>query len=139
MIILWKISRRNITTKITAPDTLRRYGITIDYEKNDNQFIRTLISEKSYLSTKPILEHLSKKSAIFLLGFFKSIVDEQDNFRVIKNPRSYNKSTVLMPPLQKELPICVLPCGFHTTIKLCDMEGCELADNNINILTCIRT
>ena len=56
--------RRNITTKITAPDTLRRYGITIDYEKNDNQFIGTLISEKSYLSTKPILEHLSKKSAI---------------------------------------------------------------------------
>jgi len=46
-----------------------------------------------------------------------------------------------MPPLQKELPICVLPCGFHTTIKpcstkLCVMEGCELADNNTNILTC---
>jgi len=133
--------RRNISSKVTAPETLRRYGINIDYEKHSNQFVRTLIPGRTYSSTKPILEHLSKKSAIFLLGFFKSIVDEQDNFRMIKNPRSYNKSTVLMPPLQKELPICVLPCGFHTTIKpcstkLCDMEGCELVDNNTNILTC---
>ena len=110
--------RRNITIKITAPDTLRRYGITIDYEKNDNQFIRTLISEKSYLSTKPILEDLSKKSAIFLLEFFKSIVDKQDNFRIIENPKSYNKSVVWLPPLKKELPICVLPSGFHTKTPL---------------------
>src|SRR5438309_178831 len=66
MIILWKISRRNITTKITAPDTLRRYGITIDYEKNDNQFIRTHIS---------CLEELDG-SCSYCLSYYSDVIDK---------------------------------------------------------------
>ena len=46
-----------------------------------------------------------------------------------------------LPPLKKELPICVLPSGFHTktkpsSIKLCDMEECNLEDINVNLLIC---
>ena len=42
-----------------------------------------------------------------------------------------------MPPLQKELTIYILPYSNKpSSIKLCDMEECNLEDINVNLLIC---
>ena len=47
--------RRSTALKVTSPETLRRHGINIDYEKHENEFIQNFITDKCYTFVKPKL------------------------------------------------------------------------------------
>jgi len=70
--------RRNISSKVTAPETLRRYGINIDYEKHNNQFVGIFTPETIFFVGMNFSDRLLAKKTIFYIAK--------------KNLRSYNKS-----------------------------------------------
>jgi hypothetical protein len=67
--------RRYTGQNVPSSDTLRRYGVFLDYEKHNNKFIIDLLPKhKKYSNTIKQLDQKVQCASTFLLNFFKEFL-----------------------------------------------------------------